>query len=220
MEGGKPIGITSLQNCCTHFRHSQKAVWTLLDLTAEPPCSTLHWKMELTNIFFKYSSKPKLVFSGVESRNSMTICTGFIIWCLLSGVIKTRSGEKMAVKEPASSLPVHRGGSRFLPGRPGNAPNAQSLGTRQASRAGRTWEAAELTLTSWLLSQIYLSRGKPSRSQDPSWCSPISVVLEKVNSSLQQEVLKPPSTLRSAGQATNPCATRGCLHPQDTPGES
>lgn len=64
----------------------------------------------------------------------------------------------MSVKESANSLPVHCGGSRFLPGRPGIAPNAQSLGTRQASPAGRSGEVAELTLTSWLLSQIYLSR--------------------------------------------------------------
>lgn len=111
-----------------------------------------------TNISFKYSSKPKLVSSGVESRNSKTICTGFIIWCLLSGVIKTRNGGKMSAKESANSLPAHCGGSRFLPCRPGNAPDAQSLGIRQTSPASRAWEAAELTLTSRLLSQTYLSR--------------------------------------------------------------
>lgn len=59
----------------------------------------------------------------------------------------TELGGKMAVKGPAKSLPVHCGGSRFLSGRPGKAPDAQSLGTGQASRAGRAWEAVGLTHT-------------------------------------------------------------------------
>lgn len=101
MKGGKPTGTTSLQSSHVHCKHSPRTVWTLLDFTAGPLCHTLYWKMEPTNIFFRYSSKPELVFSGVESRNSKTVCTGFIIWCLLSGVIKTWNGEKMAVKERA-----------------------------------------------------------------------------------------------------------------------
>lgn len=56
-----------------------------------------------TNIFFKYSSKPKLVSTGVKSRISKTICTGFIIWCLLSGVIKTWNGGKCLLR----SLLIH-----------------------------------------------------------------------------------------------------------------
>lgn len=94
-----------------------------MDFIVEFSCSVLYWKMELINIFFKYFLKFKLVFFGVEFRNFMIICIGFIIWCLFSGVIKIRSGEKMVVKEFVNLLLVYRGGLRFLFGRLGNVFN-------------------------------------------------------------------------------------------------
>lgn len=57
----------------------------------------------------------------------------------------------MAVREPASSLPVHRGASRFLPGRPGQAPDAPGFGTKQASGAGGAGEGTGFTAAPWCL---------------------------------------------------------------------
>lgn len=151
-EGGTPNGTTSLQQPCSPQALTPGCV--------DAPGSHSRALVQhfTKNIFFKYSSKPKPTFSGVESSNSETICPGLMMWCLPSGIIKIPSGGRWQLKEPANSLPVHCGGSRFLPDRPGNAPDAQNIGTRQASRAGKTWEVGELMLTSGLLPQIYLSR--------------------------------------------------------------
>lgn len=67
----------------------------------------------------------------------------------------------MATRESAASLAAPRGGSHSSPGRSGNAPDAQGPGTKHASRASRTWEAAELTPALWLFSQTELSRSHP-----------------------------------------------------------
>lgn len=137
------------------YGHSTRFVRMLLDLTAWF-CAALHiGKTKPTNMAFKYSSKPKLVSCAIEFRNSKTICTGFIIRCLLRDFIKTWK-EKMVVKGRANSLPVCHGGLHFLPSRSGNAPSAQSPGTRQVFKL-----AAETMLSLWLLSQIWTRRCKP-----------------------------------------------------------
>lgn len=42
-----------------------------------------------------------------------------------------------------------------------------SLGSGRAARAGRAWEAAELTLAAWLPSQIHLPRSRPFQLPRP-----------------------------------------------------
>lgn len=96
-EGGTPNGTTSLQQPC-----SPQAL-TLGCVDAPGSHSRALVQHFTKNIFFKYSSKPKPTFSGVESSNSETICPGLMMWCLPSGIIKIPSGGRWQLK----NLPTH-----------------------------------------------------------------------------------------------------------------
>lgn len=104
----------------------------------------------------------------------------------------------MAVKGPANSLPVHHCGSRFLPGRSGNTPNAQSPGTRQAFQPA----ALRRQRSSRCLhgSTPRLSPGKASLSRLRSpWANGVQSWLpweRWIQASNKHEVLKPPPTLK------------------------
>lgn len=151
--------------------------------------------------FLYPSLSPKRVFSGTEPRNPKTICTGFIIWCLLSGVVET-------VRGAAPPLPVPGGGSRFLPA--GQARLPMPSAWHRASLSGwQDLEAAELTLAPWLLSHIHLPRSSPSSSGDPERTEADLAALEKGHRADTTGGLRPPGPCRAAGQAPIPVPPAG-----------
>lgn len=124
------LGQRTATSGTTCLRHPPRAVWVLPGLTASRCAALYIGKQNQQTLCLSIPQNPNSSPLRLNPE-TLSVCTGFIIWCLLSGFIKTWK-EKMAGKGPANSLPVHHCGSRFLPGRSGNTPTAQSPGTRQA----------------------------------------------------------------------------------------
>lgn len=157
--------------------------------------------------FFKYSSKPKLVFSGVGSRNSTTVCPGFTSWCLLSGVIKTRSGGEWQLKSLSIHCPFTAAVHGARPAGQARLPNAQRLGTR---RAPPSWQ--DLGGSRAHTDSVAPVPDSPSSSQAPERVQSNLVALEKANPRSQPEGAHASRVLKGCwpGQAS-PC------HPEASP---